>query len=425
MYSDMQSALEAVKSRMAVVELSPQGEIIDANPIFLGVLGYALEDLRGRHHRVLCPADYVASPAYATFWRRLAEGETLSDRFKRVHKNGSDVWLEASYIPIRDQLGHVVKVLKIATDITAPVLKESANRSLIEALHRSMAVIEFDLNGNVITANANFLAATGYTLGEVQGRHHSLFCRQAYTKTVEYQQFWDALHAGKHCAGLFQRVNKAGHDVWLNATYNPLFDAQGKLYGVIKLATDDTRQVEQKARETEAAQLAYKTSQQTDVATQNGIAVIKDAAAIVDSIASDLRGASALFTDLNQQSSNIKAIVTGIKDIAEQTNLLALNAAIEAARAGDQGRGFAIVADEVRNLASRTAKATAEIVTVVEHNSRLAEDAVNQMQESRTKAEEGARLTAHAGEVISQIHVGAQTVVAAMGRFSSLYESHD
>jgi methyl-accepting chemotaxis protein len=207
----------------------------------------------------------------------------------------------------------------------------------------------------------------------------------------------------------------------LNATYNPLFDASGKLYGVIKIASNETDEVVRRAKEAEAATLAYQNSVKADDAAVSGLKVIEDAHSIAESLAADMRDASGHFVDLNEQSEKIKDIVTGIKNIADQTNLLALNAAIEAARAGEQGRGFAIVADEVRNLSIRTAKAASEIVIVVDNNSKLTGVAVEKMMQGRSKAEEGARLTELAGEVVKEIHADAQMVVTAMNTLSSLY----
>ncbi|HKS15324.1 MAG TPA: PAS domain-containing methyl-accepting chemotaxis protein [Pseudomonas sp.] len=420
-YGDVLRLLQAVKSQMAMIELSPQGEIIDANPIFLDVLGYRPEEVRGKHHLLFCTPEYSASAEYKAFWARLARGETFSDRFKRVHSNGQEVWLEASYIPVMDEQNTVVKVVKVATDITRLVQEENANRSLIEALDRSMAVIKFDTSGVVVSANQNFLQATGYSMREILGRHHRMFCSPGYAGSAEYAGFWNALRAGEYTSGLFSRINKAGEEIWLNATYTPLFDASGQLSGVIKVASDETIQVRQRAKETAAAKLAYETSLSTDSVTLSGKGAVTNAIDIVHSLATDMRDASARFVDLNEQSETIKGMVSDIKDIAGQTNLLALNAAIEAARAGDQGRGFAIVASEVRNLASRTDKAASEIVNRVDRNCQLAQEAVQQMLDSRTKAEEGARLTAQLGQVIDEIHQGAHTVVGAMSAFSSLY----
>lgn len=420
-YGDVLRLLQAVKSQMGMIELSPDGEIIDANQIFLDVFGYRPDEVRGKHHRLFCTQAYSGSAEYRAFWARLSRGETFSDRFMRIHRNGQEVWLEASYIPVMGENGTVVKVLKVATDISRLVCEENANRSLIEALDRSMAVIMFDTSGVIVSANDNFLQATGYSLPEIRGRHHRIFCSPEYAGTAEYAEFWSSLRAGNYTSGLFSRINKSGEEIWLNATYTPLFDTSGKLSGVIKVASDETAQVRQRARETSAAKLAYETSISTDSVTQSGKGAVDNAIGIVHALATDMRDASARFIDLNEQSRTIKGMVSDIKAIAGQTNLLALNAAIEAARAGEQGRGFAIVASEVRNLASRTDKAAAEIVSRVDRNCQLAQEAVQQMMDSRTKAEEGARLTAQLGQIIDEIHEGAHTVVGAMSAFSSLY----
>lgn len=420
-YGDVSRSFDALKSQMAMIEMAESGQIITANEIFLKAMRYELGEIEGKHHRMFCAQEHVNSMEYSTFWRRLADGERLSDRFKRVDKYGTDIWLEASYIPIKNENGKVVKVIKIATDITALVAQENSNRSLIEALNRSMAVIEFDLSGKVITANENFLSATGYVLGEIQGRNHRIFCSDEHAISLEYKDFWEGLRSGIHASGLYRRVDKMGREIWLNATYNPLFDITGKLYGVIKIASNETVEVVRRIKESEAATLAYDISKRTDEATTKGMAAIDEAVVIAEALAIDMKAASAQFVELNDESEKIKSIVTVIKNIADQTNLLALNAAIEAARAGDQGRGFAIVADEVRSLSFRTAKAASEIVTVVDNNGRLAHEAVSTMMHSLNKAERGAQLSGRAGEVVKEIHEGAKTVVTVMNKLSTLY----
>lgn len=414
----LESTLGAVRNVMAIIEFSPDGIVLDANPLFLKLMGYELAAIQGKHHRMLCEASYAASAEYAMFWQRLSRGESVSDQFLRLDSQGRGVWLEASYIPVRDAQGQVTRVQKIATDITQRVHEADRQTSLDNAINRSMAVIEFDLRGNVLKANENFLTTMGYRADEIVGRHHRIFCDPAEAEGPDYGAFWDQLNRGEFASGTFKRLSKAGKVVWLRATYNPLLDAKGKPYGVMKLASDITEQTLQRDAESQAALLAFVTAQQTDRIAKQGTAVVKQTVEVVQGIADELQGMAQNVGALSDQSDRISKIVQSIKGIADQTNLLALNAAIEAARAGEHGRGFAVVADEVRNLAGRVSQATLEIVEVVRQNHQLAQQAVSGMATTRNKAEQGVGLANNAGGVIMEIHEGAQKVVSAIGQFA-------
>lgn len=412
----------AVDRSMAVIEFLPDGTIVSANENFLSAVGYRLEEVQGRHHRMFCEPAYSNSTEYRRFWERLAAGEFIRDRFRRRDKQGRELWLEASYNPVRDAAGRVVGVFKLATDITAQVLREQQQESLISAIDRSMAVIEFNLQGEVLTANENFLSLMGYRLDEIRGRHHRQLCTREDAASPEYMQFWERLNRGEFFTGRFKRVNKRGDVVWLRATYNPVFDANGTLYKVVKLATDVTEQVLHQQAESQAAHLAYEISLQTDGGAQRGAEVVQRTVDVVQGIAGELNRAASGISAVSQQSDQISSIVQTIRGIADQTNLLALNAAIEAARAGEQGRGFAVVAEEVRNLAARTAQATVEIVDVVRRNHELSQEAVQSMESSREKVEQGVQLASQAGQAILEIQEGAQRVVEAIRQFSSTLE---
>ena len=414
----------AVDRSTAMIEFKPDGTIVSANENLLATMGYRLEEIVGQHHRIFCFPDYQASAEYRKFWQRLAAGEFIRERFLRRHKQGQEVWLEASYNPIKGPDGRIEGVLKLATDITALVAREQEQNSMVEAISRSMAVIAFNLKGEVLEANENFEQTMGYRLNEIRGKHHRMFCTREEADSAEYRRFWERLNKGEFFSGRFQRINRHGDTVWLSATYNPVFDASGKLYKVVKFARDVTGLVRQQQAESEAAKLAYEISQQTDESARHGAKVIRETVDVVRGIADELSRAAEGITAVSQQSEMISSIVQVIRGIAEQTNLLALNAAIEAARAGEQGRGFAVVADEVRNLAARTSQATVEIVEVVKRNHELAQVSVDSMQASRHKVDQGVNLVNQAGDVIEEIQSGARQVVDAVRQFADALEEH-
>ncbi|XAM88232.1 methyl-accepting chemotaxis protein [Pseudomonas sediminis] len=414
----------AVDRSTAMIEFKPDGTIIGANDNFLTTVGYRLEEIQGQHHRLFCFPDYQASAEYRRFWQRLAAGEYIRDRFLRRNKQGQEVWLEASYNPILGADGRVESVLKLATDITTLVAREQEQESMIDAIGRSMAVIAFNLKGEVLEANANFLQTMGYRLDEIRGKHHRLFCTREEADSPAYRDFWARLNRGEFFSGRFQRINRHGDIIWLSATYNPVFDASGTLYKIVKFARDITPQVQQQQAESDAAKLAYEISQRTDDSARHGAEVISETVTMVRGIADELSRAAEGISAVSQQSEMISSIVQTIRGIAEQTNLLALNAAIEAARAGEQGRGFAVVADEVRSLAARTAQATVEIVEVVKRNHELAQDAVDNMQSSQHKVEQGVELVNQAGQMIEEIQSGARQVVDAVRQFAEALEEY-
>ena len=258
----------------------------------------------------------------------------------------------------------------------------------------------------------------GYSLQQIQGKHHRQFCTSEEANSADYQAFWARLNRGEFIASRFKRIDSHGRTVWLEASYNPVLNTRGELYKVVKFATVITEQVEQEQAVAEAAKVAFDISQQTDESARQGAEVVQNTVSVMRKIAEELQVASNGIEALGEQSLVISTIVKTISGIAEQTNLLALNAAIEAARAGEQGRGFAVVADEVRQLAGRTSKATEEIVGVVQQNQQLAQTAVANMAASKHQAEQGLQLANAAGTRITEIQDGAQRVVGAVGQFA-------
>nr|WP_146541524.1 PAS domain-containing methyl-accepting chemotaxis protein [Pseudomonas bubulae] len=419
--NDMAAKVQAISRSMAIIEFAPDGTILDANENFCRVVGYSADEIRGKHHRLFCEAAYVKSSEYNNFWRDLARGEPLSGTFSRLDKAGREVWLEASYMPIVGADQHVVRVIKVASDVTDRINKEHETQSIVNALSRSMAVIEFSPDGWVINANQNFLDTMHYSLSEIVGQHHGMFCRRSEAESAGYKAFWASLNRGEYHSRRFERVDKHGHTVFLEASYNPIFDARGRLYKVVKFASDITAQVTNLQT---AAESAHSTSVQNDACAQKGSQVVQQTVQIIEAISKDLNEAAQSIDAVSKQSDSIGKIVQTIRGIADQTNLLALNAAIEATRAGEHGRGFAVVADEVRSLAARTSAATLEIVEVVRRNHDLSLSAVTSMQSSLSRTGLGVELANEAGEAILEIQQGSRHVVDAISQFNSTLQLH-
>jgi methyl-accepting chemotaxis protein len=359
------AAQSAAASRaQAVIEFNLDGTILTSNENFLNAMGYSLDEIQGKHHGIFVPSAERESAAYREFWAALNRGEFQAAEYKRIGKGGKEVWILASYNPVLDEKGKPFKVVKFATDVTAQKLRNADLSGQIDAVGKSQAVIEFNLDGTIIQANDNFLRALGYSLGEIKGRHHRMFVEQTDRASPAYREFWAALNRGEFQAAEYKRIGKGGKEVWIQASYNPIFDLNGKPFKVVKYASDVTKQVltrmgneRVRAMMESVAAGAEELNASVREISEAMVKSKETALGAVGRVAS----ADSQAKRLSDAAQSMSGIVEMIGDITGQINLLALNATIESARAGDAGRGFAVVASEVKNLANQAKQATDKI----------------------------------------------------------------
>lgn len=393
---ELNGVMQALDKSQAIIQFDRDGLILDANRNFLDAVGYSLSEIKGQHHRMFVDPEYARSQDYRKFWENLRSGEYQAAQYKRLGKGGREVWIQASYNPVLDARGNVTKVIKFATDITQQVLENADYKGQIGAIGKSQAVIHFKLDGTILDANQNFLSTLGYSLDEIKGRHHSMFVDTAYAASAEYRNFWDRLRAGEFQAAEYCRIGKGGREVWIQASYNPIFDPEGRPFKVVKYATDITDQVKRRAEASKvgamvndklgeilsSVQAIASCSESAVGASQQTLGTVQTVAAASEELSSSIREISNSVSrstqavneavehvyradqqtvSLGGAAQAMSSILDAIQGIAGQINLLALNATIESARAGEAGRGFAVVAGEVKSLAKQVAVSAEEI----------------------------------------------------------------
>jgi len=386
--ADFQGQIEAIGKSQAVIEFTPDGKILQANNNFLEALGYTLDEVQGKHHSIFVESSYKNSPVYAQFWEELKQGNYASGEFKRIAKDGSEIWIQASYNPILDLSGHCFKVVKYATDITQQKLKNADFQGQIEAIGKSQAVIEFTPEGNIIQANDNFLNALGYSMDELKGKHHSLFVERSYQDSVEYKEFWRNLAAGKFDAGEYKRIGKGGEEVWIQASYNPIMDAAGKPFKVVKYATNITGRkfAVSQISESLLALSQGDLSNTIDVPLEGEFEILKEAMNTTIKHFSDM--VSQIRTSADFVSSSANEIQTGTTDLSQRTESQA-------------------------SSLEETSSSVEQLTQTVNQNAESSNSAVSLAEEASKKAVEG-------GEAVNKAIKAMKDIEGASNKISDI-----
>jgi methyl-accepting chemotaxis protein len=385
----------SIRRAQAVIEFDVLGNILTANDLFLKTVGYSLEEIVGKHHSIFMDPAERDGEAYRGFWKRLADGEAFQAEALRCVKGGARIWLQAVYTPISDRAGCVFKVVKYASDITAQKKRLADLEGQIAAIAKSQAVIEFDLKGNILNANANFLAVTGYSLAEIVGRHHSLFVTEEDKISEAYRQFWERIGQGEYDHGQYKRVNKSGGTFWIQASYNPVMDALGRPWKVVKYAADITA-----AKETESTlkhaideiRKAVRATADKDLTRRvavegmgGDILVLCDGVnALIDKFAEVTGAVSAITSEIDHAA---REISSGAEDLSKRTDEQATSLEETAATTEQLAASVKLSAHGARQAAA-TAQEAAESATAGGMIAQKAVDAMARIEDASRKISE-------------------------------------
>jgi methyl-accepting chemotaxis protein len=394
----MTGMMNAINRVQAVIEFGLDGKIPHANENFLKTLGYSLEEIKGNHHSMFVDAAYRQSPDYRLFWEKLGRGEYDAGQYKRIGKGGRVVWIQASYNPVLDKNGKPFKVVKFATDITEQKLRNADYEGQIAAISKAQAVIEFTLDGKVIGANNNFLKVLGYSLGEIKGQHHAMFVEASYRQSPEYRLFWEKLGHGEYEAGQYKRIGKGGSEVWIQASYNPIMDADGKPFKVVKYATDITASVK-------ASQVLQQAVQQVQVVVE----------AAKDNVLTER-------VPLDGKSGEIGALCAGVNGLLD--TMMAVVVKIRAS-AHEISSASAEISTSTTDLSQRTEEQAAsleetsasmeQMSATVKKNADNAQQANQSAGATRDVADRGGQVVAKAVEAMARIEESSRKISDIIG----------
>lgn len=390
--------MAAINKVMAVIEFSLDGKIINANENFLKTLGYSLDEIKGKHHSLFVEPAYVGSVEYRMFWEKLGRGEFDAGQYKRIGKGGKEVWIQASYNPILDANGKAFKVVKYATDITEQKLATANYEGQLAAIDKAQAVIEFSLDGRVLAANTNFLDTLGYSLQEIKGQHHSLFVEPAYKQSSEYRSFWDKLGRGEYDAGQYKRIGKGGREIWIQASYNPILDLNGKPFKVVKYASDVTAQVlASHALEAAVAQ----TQDVVNAAKENDLTQRIPLEGKAGEIATLCNGVNGL---LDTMMSIVAEIKTSAQEVANAAAEISTSTTDLSQRTEEQAASL-----------EQTSASMEEISATVKKNAENAQKANQLTAESHDVAGKGGAVVADAVDAMARIEESSRKIVDIIG----------
>ena len=390
--AEFEGKLNAINKAQAAIEFNLDGTIITANENFLNCLGYRLDEVRGQHHRMFCDPAYTSTGEYVAFWQKLNRGEFDAGQYRRVGKGGKEVWIQASYNPILDANGKVYKVVKFATDITQEKNRNAEFEGKLNAINKAQAAIEFNLDGTIITANENFLNCLGYRLDEVRGQHHRMFCDPAYTSTGEYVAFWQKLNRGEFDAGQYRRVGKGGKEIWIQASYNPILDANGKVYKVVKFATDITAQ---KKAQAELEACMAEAQQSLGALAEGDLTKIMQGTyqGEIDKIK----------TSINAALGNLTQTITTVRDAVEAVS----NGSEEIAKGNED---LSQRTSEQASALEETSASMEEMTSTVKQNADNAKQANQLAVAARETADKGGSVTKKAVDAMGEINKSSKKI---------------
>ncbi len=396
---DYANQVAAAGRSQAVIEFDTQGNILTANQNFLSALGYELNEIVGRHHRNFVPEPQKSSAEYAEFWPALARGEFKSGEFHRVTKSGKDIWIYATYNPIRDNTGKIVKIVKFASDITARKLQDADFQGQIQAISTAQAVVEFDMDGKVITANENFCRTTGYSLEEIKGKHHSQFVEPSYRQSPDYANFWQKLGRGQYDAGEYRRIGKGGREIYLQASYNPILDLNGKPYKVVKYASDTTAIVR------EREDLKNKVDQILNVvsAAAQGDLTQRIAVSGNDPIGQLGDSLTQFFQTLSVSIASIGENATALAGASEELSAVSSQMSANAGETASQAQFVSSATDEVNANVSVVATGVEELNSAIREIAKNASDAARVSQQAVTIASDTNKTISKLGDSSMEI----------------------
>ena len=411
--------IAAIDRAQATIEFDLDGTILAANQNFLEAMGYSLDEVRGRHHSMFVDPETSRSAEYRAFWATLNRGQYLAAEYKRHAKGGREVWILASYNPILDETGKPVKVVKFASDITQQKLDGADTSGQIEAIRKSLAVIEFAMDGTIRWANRNFLDAMGYTLDEVKGRHHRMFVERSEAESSGYHEFWQQLNRGEYQAAEYRRLAKGGREIWIEASYNPILDLNGKPFKVVKYASDVTAKAMARLKAERARGMIESVaagSEEMSASIREISTAMTNSRQTTSDTVGHVQAADAHAQRLNAAAESMRGIIELISNITGQINLLALNATIESARAGEAGRGFAVVASEVKNLANQAKLATDRITQEISALNDVSGDVVAALNTIRAAIGEVSQYVSSTASAVEQQSAVTREISSNMQR---------